>query len=156
MDGETKMNGNGRYCTKPPNVAASVSELTNDVIELTELQAQLFVLDLRKSAHKARTCLILSVVGICLLLGSIPVALMALAYLLVEQFAWSRAAGFGVATLVGLLLSAMVVGVAWGYIKDGLVSLDRSREELNRNIAWLKSTLRKRGQAHAADKPLRY
>lgn len=150
------MNGNGRYSAKPPNVAASVSELTNDVIELTELQTQLFVLDLKKSAQKARTCLILSVVGICFLLGSIPVALFALAELLVAQLAWSRAAGFGVAALVGLLLSAIVVGVAWGYIKDGLVSLDRSREELNRNIAWLKSTLRKRGQSHAADKPLSY
>jgi hypothetical protein len=156
MDGETKMNGNGRYHTKLPNVAGSVSDLTQDVIELTELQTQLFVLDVKKSVAKARACFILAVVGACLLLGSIPVALFAVAELLHEQLAWSRAAGFGVATLIGLLLCATVLGFAWTYVKSGLVSLDQSREELRRNISWLKSTLRNRSQRHAAEKPLNY
>jgi hypothetical protein len=150
------MNGNGRYRTKTPNVAASVSELTHDVIELTELQAELLKLDVKQSVDKARTTLILSVVGVCVLLGTIPVALFTLAELLVEQLAWSRSAAFGAATLVGLLLSGIIFGVAWGYIKRGLLSLERSREELNRNIAWLKSTLRKRALPHAAEKPLNY
>lgn len=147
------MNGNGRYPTKIPNVAASVSELTHDVIELTELQARLLMLDFKKSSERTRTCLILGVVGVCLLLGTIPVALLALAELLVEQLEWSRAAALGVATLVGLALSAIVAAVAWGYVKQGLISLDRSREELNRNIAWLKSTLRNSGEPGAADRP---
>jgi hypothetical protein len=149
-------NGNGRCSVKTPNVAASVSDLTNDVIELTELQAQLFALDVKKSMVKARTCLILSVVGICLSLGSVPVALIALAELLVEQLAWSTSAAYGVATLVGLLLSGIAIGVAWGYTKKGLVSLDESREELRRNLTWLKSTLRKRGHAPDPTKPLSY
>ena len=150
------MNGNGRYRGKTPNVAASVSELTHDVIELTELQAELLKLDVKQSVDKARTTLILSVVGVCVLLGTIPVALFALAELLVEQLAWSRSVAFGAATLVGLLLSGIIFAVAWGYIKSGLVSLERSREELNRNISWLKSTLRRRAQPHAAEKPLSY
>ncbi len=150
------MIGNGRYDGKAPNVAASVSDLTHNVIELTELQVQLLTLDVRQSVQKARMCLILAVIGACVLLGTIPVALLALAALLVEQLEWSMAGATSVATLVGLLLAGVVLGVAWAYIKKGLVSLERSRDELRRNVAWLKSTLRTRGHAHASEQPLNY
>jgi hypothetical protein len=156
MDGEKKMNGNGRLRTKIPDVAGSVSDLTHDVVELTELQAKLLMLDVKKSSRRTRTCLILAIVGICFLLGTIPVALAALAQLLVEQLGWSQAAAFGVAALAGLVLAGLAAGAAWGIIKSGLMSLERSREEFSRNIDWLKSTLKNRGQQPAADKPRSY
>jgi hypothetical protein len=148
------MNGNGRMREKGPNMAASVSDLTHDVIELSELQIQLLKLDLQKSSQRTRTCLVLAVLGACLLLGAIPVALLALAELLVAQLAWSRAAGLCVATLVGLALAAVALIAAWVRIHNGLISLQRSRDELQRNIDWIKSTLRSRGQPHAPEKPL--
>ena len=151
------MIGNGRYPGKTPNVAASVGDLTHDVIELSELQVQLLSLDAKQSMEKARACLVLAVVGACVLLGTIPVALLALAALLIEQLGWSVAAGTAVATFVGLLIAGVVMGVAYSYIKKGLVSFDRSREELRRNVAWLKSTLRTRGQAaQPAEQPLNF
>jgi uncharacterized membrane protein YqjE len=157
VDGETKMIGNGRYPGKTPNVAASVGDLTHDVIELSELQAQLLTLDVKQSVAKARACLVLAVIGACMLLGTIPVALLALAALLVEQLDWSYAGAAAVAALAGLLIAGVVFGVAYGYIKKGLVSFDRSREELRRNIAWVKSALRTRGQAaQPAEQPLNY
>jgi uncharacterized membrane protein YciS (DUF1049 family) len=155
MDGETTMNGNGRLHTKMPDVAGSVSELTHNVIELSELQARLLALDIKKSSRRTRTCLTLAIIGVCLLLGTMPVALLALAYLFVEQLGWSHAAALGVAALVGLVVAALVGGTAWGMVRSGLISLERSREELSRNIDWLKSTLRAHGQS-AADKPRNY
>ncbi len=143
---------NGRQRTPMPDVAGSVSGLTHDVIELSELQAKLFMLDVKKTSQRTRTCLILAVIGICVLLGSIPVALLALAELLIEQLAWSRAAALGVATLVGLALSAIFAGAAYSILRSGLLSLQRSREELKRNIAWVKSMLRERQQFHAMGK----
>lgn len=140
------MNGNGRPNTKMPDVAGSVSNLTHDVIELSELQAKLFMLDLKRSSQRTRTCLILAVVSICVLLGTIPVALIALAYLFVEQLEWSHAAAFAVATVVGLAITAALAGSAWSIAQSGLVSLERSRQEFSRNIAWLKTSLRTRGQ----------
>jgi uncharacterized membrane protein YqjE len=151
------MTGNGRYHGKTPNVAASVSDLTHDVIELSELQAQLFALDARQSMQKAKACLVLAVVGACLLLGTIPVALLTIAALLVEQLEWSYAAGAAAATFIGLLITGIVLGVAWTYVRKGLVSIDRSRDELRRNVAWLKSTLRTRGQAASpSEQPINF
>ena len=140
------MNGNGRYPAEMPDVAGSVSGLTHDMVELGELQTQLLGLELKNSVRKTRTCLILAVIAACLLLASIPVALLALAELLVEQLDWTRSAAFGVATLAGLLLSAIFAGAAYAIVRRGLVSLPRSREEFGRNVAWIKSTLRGRAQ----------
>jgi hypothetical protein len=146
------MNGNGRHRTQMPDVAGSVSGLTHDVIELAELQTQLLALDLKKSTQKTRTCLILAVVAACLLLASLPVALLALAEVFVEQLEWSRAAALGVATLVGLVLAGIFAGAAYGIMRSGLVSIQRSRDEFNRNIAWIKSTLKDQGRYSAFPK----
>jgi uncharacterized membrane protein YqjE len=150
------MNTNGRHDSKLPNVAASVSDLAHDVIELSELQIQLLTLDLKESTEKARTCLILAVVAGCILLGTIPVALFALAEWLVWQFEWARAGAFAIATVVGLATAAGIGAWAYAYVKKGLLSIERSRNELQRNISWLKSTLRTRGQHRPAERPINY
>lgn len=146
------MSHNGRHRAPMPDVAGSVSGLTHDVVELTELQLRLLRLDVQKSTHKLRWCLTLAIIGICLLIASIPVALFALAELFVEQLEWTRPAAFGAAALVGLLLSVIFAGSAYGIVRSGLFSLERSRDELNNNVAWFKSTLRDRQQFHAMGK----
>jgi len=139
---------NGRSRTEEPTVATSFSELTHDVIELAELQAQLFSLDVKETTKTTRTSLLLAVVAGCVLLGTIPVALIALAELLIEQLDWSQAAAYGVATLVGLLISVGIGAVAWSRFRTGIVTMHRSREELSRNVAWIKSSLRNRVQTN--------
>ncbi len=146
------MSTNGRARNDEPNVAASFSELTHDAIELAELQAQLFALDLKQTSQSTRTSLVLAVAGVCVLLGSTPVALMALAELLVQQFSWSPAAGYGVATLVGVAVSVAILANAWSQFRSGIVTMQRSREELSRNIAWVKSSLRSRAQPNPTGK----
>ncbi len=92
-----------------------------------------------------------------MLLGTIPVALLAIAALFVEQLEWSYAAAAGAAAGIGVLIAGIVLAVAYSYVKNGLVLFDRSREELQRNIAWLKSTLRTRGHAAPpAEQPINF
>ncbi len=143
------MKTNGRPTASDPNVAQSFSELTHDVIELGELQAQLFVHDVKKTTQNARVALMLSIIGVCVLLGCIPVALIAVAELLTWLLEWPDVASYAVATLIGLVLAAATLGVGYYRIKKGVVAIDRSREELNRNVEWLKSTLRTRGRTGA-------
>ena len=98
------MNTNGRVRDKEPNVATSFSELTHDVIELAELQAQLLALDIKSTGQKTRISFFLIVLGTCLLLGSITEGLIAFAQFLIEELNWSRDAGFAVAALMGVAL----------------------------------------------------
>lgn len=147
------MSTNGRARTNEPNVASSFAGLTHDVIELAELQSQLLAIEARQTAQRTRMSLILATVGVCFLLGSISIALIELAELLLAWTEWPRAACYGISTLVGLALSIGLVVAAWLQFKSGIKQLDRSRDELSRNIAWVKSSLRSRADRNptAAD-----
>jgi hypothetical protein len=147
LDCEKKMNTNGRVRDEEPNVATSFSGLAHDVIELSELQAQLFVHDVKNIGRKTRTSLILGVVGACVLLGSIPALLFGLAELFVEQFDWPRSAGFAVSAVIGMVVSAGFLVTARSMLSAGLSSMQRSRDEFNRNVEWVKASLRKRPSA---------
>jgi hypothetical protein len=145
------MNTNGRTRNDEPSMATSFAGLTHDVIELAELQAQLLALDVKSTSQKARISLVLAVSGICILLGTVPVALFTLAELLNGPAGWSRPAAFGMATLVGVLVSGGILVAAWLRMRSGIVTMQRSRDELNRNIAWIKSSLRNRAQGNPAE-----
>jgi uncharacterized membrane protein YciS (DUF1049 family) len=142
LDCEAKMNTNGRVREEEPNVATSFSGLAHDVIELGELQAQLFAHDVKSTTQKTRTSLILAVVGVCVLLGAIPVLLFALGELISEQTGWPLSAGLAIAAVVGIAISAAILAVAWNRLNVGLSSMQRSRDEFSRNVAWVKSSLR--------------
>lgn len=145
------MSTNGRARTDKPNVATSFGDLAHDVIELTELQAELFATDVRDTSRSVRLGVALGAAGVVLFLGSVPVLLAAVAYLLIEQRGWSHAAGFGAATFVGLLLSGGVLAAAWRWLRMSVVTLHRSRDELKRNIAWVKSSLRNRAPSNSTE-----
>jgi len=130
-------------------VASSFSELTHNAIELAELQAQLFSLDVKQTSQKAGISVALAIGSVCVLLGTIPVVLIAIAQVFMEQLGWSSAASYGVAAFIGIVVSAGIGAAAYARFSTGIATMKRSREELNRNIAWLKSNLRNRTQAGA-------
>ncbi len=138
------MRTNGRPPTDKPNVADSLGGLTHDAIELAELQAQLFALDVKETTQSVRTALILAIAGVCAVLGSIPVALIALAHVLIEQLNWMVAVSYSVATLAGVVIGVALLLTAWMRFRSRAVTMKRSREELSRNVAWVKSSLRRR------------
>jgi hypothetical protein len=139
---DVKTNGKAQPDTDARvDVTASVTGLAHDAIELAELQVRLLKLDVRSAARNGQRGLALGVGGVCLLLGCVPVALLALAEVFVAQFGWSQAAALGAAAAIGLAASAVAAAAAWQRMRAGLSSLERSRDELNRNIAWIKSQL---------------
>jgi Putative Actinobacterial Holin-X, holin superfamily III len=142
---QAEVNTNGTAKRAAPNVRESFSGLAHDAIELAELQTRLLKLDAQAAARNGGTSLVLGVLGVCLLLGCVPVALVALGELFVAQFEWTRAASYAAAAAIGLALSAGAGFAAWRRIRSATKALQRSRDELNRNIAWIKSNL-KRGE----------
>jgi len=147
------MNTNGRIPTDEPNVVTSFSGLAHDVIEMAELQAQLLSLDVNSTGRNARGAFVLTVVGASFLLSSISVGLFAVAQFLVENLGWSQSAGDFVAALIGIAAGGAVLAGAWYRWQSGLSSLTRSRDELSRNIAWVKSSLRRQAvPPHVAER----
>src|SRR4051812_30168997 len=125
MAGETEMNTNGRFRDKQPDVATSFSKLAHDVIELGELQAQLFALDVKSTVKKTSSSVLLTIIGVCVLLGSVPVILFALGYLISELLDWPVSAGLGIAAGVGVSDKAGHF-VLWGEpVGGGFDSMER-------------------------------
>src|SRR3954452_22327225 len=144
MAGEAEMNTNGRMREKQPDVATSFAELAHDVIELGELQGQLFALDVKSTVKKTSSSVLMSIIGLVVLLGTVPVILLALGYLVAELLDWPVSAGLGIAAVGGSASSAVISLLGWTGLGAGLSSRRRHREELRLDVAWIRSTPRSR------------
>lgn len=144
---------NGRHATtvdrgeRSPDVGrvgGDIGELVENISTLAELQFQLLSIDLKSMAQRAIFPAVLCVVGLVLLLGSIPVLLSGVGWLLVEEAGWSTGAALltvaGVAIAIAIALS--VTGAL--LIKNITSALDRTRAELTENIRWIKAAFNRR------------
>jgi uncharacterized membrane protein YqjE len=122
-------------------VIEGVSSFGTDLAALAMLQARLAACDLRDSTRQA----IPSLVGM-IAFGTIGVActvvgLAGLALWLAEVFQ----ARTGIVMMVVALAGLVIAGIASVFLARSLVSsfsyFRRSQEELDRNLAWIKTTL---------------
>ena len=125
----------------PQGVVSNIADFGNDIATLVELQAKLAALDARDSLARATTPLILLGLGSVLALGSLPVILIGLADLIAANTKLSA----GMAQLiVGLVALVLAGGAAFVGLKGSTSSLEsfrRSKEELARNLSWIRTVL---------------
>jgi hypothetical protein len=130
----------------PQAVARGTAEFLHDVATLAELQGKLVVVDFREGMVK----LLMPAMALCLggivALGCVPVALVTLAIVLKSTTSLSLSASFGIALLVGVVLSGLLLVCALAALKSKIRIFDRSLYEWGRNMKWIKDTLRRLGQ----------
>jgi len=143
---ESKMAGRGSTRAFVGNAVDAI----HDVVELVELQAKLLAADTATARHKIILPTVLLLVGCCLLLGTIPVALMSLAEVFVNYIEWPQWLASGAACGCGLLLATTMLLFGWYRMKSGFNEFDNSRKELQRNVAWIKCRLRNQQSSTAA------
>jgi len=144
MVGETTMNQrNGSSKAPSEGVAKDVGELTHDIVSLAELQFELFRNDCRKGMKGLLLPVVLLLLAGIVAVGTVPVALMIVAEFLAQAAGLSRAASFSIAALGGFGV-AVAMGVAgWSRIRGVARVFERSREELARNMNWIKQSLKR-------------
>jgi hypothetical protein len=144
MVGETIMNRRNGSTLSPPNeVAKGMGELTHDIVSLAELQFELFRIDCREGIKRMLIPVALLLVAGIVAVGTVPIALMLIAELLTQAAGLSRAAAFSIAALSGFIV-ALAMGVAgWSCLRGVVGMFERSREELTRNMAWIRHVLKR-------------
>lgn len=127
----------------PPDYSASgnVTQLIHRVVDLAELQVELLKVDARDGLRSLAAPVLLVVLGVVMGFGGIFVLLLALAQFLAETGLSEGVAHF-VAGVVGLLLAAGAVVLGWRLMQRAAATFDRTKAELQRNITWLKRTLK--------------
>ena len=123
-------------------------QLGHDVLALTELQYELLQVELREFAGKVvAPALILAAGAMALGVGATPIALLALGYVLADAFEISLPSALLIAAGGGLIAASAIGLLAWRRITATAGTFVRSRQELSRNLEWLRSVLDRRGCA---------
>ena len=135
----------------PPNgVAKSMGELMHDIASLTELQFELFRIDCREGLKRLLIPVTLLLLAGIVAVGTVPVALILIAEVLAQVAGLSRPAAFSIAALSGLIVAAVLGVAGWSYIGGVARVFRRSREELSRNMTWIKHALERPAPTESA------
>lgn len=121
-------------------MANSIRGLVGDVITLGELQVRLLQADLRDGRSQLTQGIILLAISVTLLLASLPVALIALSYGIVEVYQLPMWAGFLISAAVGFVIGGILLWAGSRWLATSLAFFQRSGEEFSNNLKWLKHT----------------
>lgn len=123
-------------------LVGNAAEVLHDITELAELQVRLLAADVKSIGYRSWMPLGSLTLGLCMLLGLIPVVLMAIAELLIEFAELSRATALLSVGGLGLLFAGMLIVVGWRTMRKRLCEIENTTTELKRNISWIKKTLK--------------
>ena len=140
------MNHDSQTSFPPKAVARNVGDLAHDIMELGELQTALLKVDVGQWSRQLTVPLIVLVGAAVLWLGTVPVLLSALAYVLVEFAEWSLALSYLVASLLGLAVGGVGAAFGWLKLRSSVSVFRRSQEEFSHNVRWLKQVLKHGGE----------
>ena len=135
----SEQNGSPKAASK--GLAGDVGEFAHDVLTLAELQAQLLAADVQQCSQRIVVPGTALLAGAALGLACFPVALVGLALLIVQVFETTPAAAFLIVAAIGAITSALVCFISSLRMRKRLAVLARSKQELIRNLRWIKKVL---------------
>jgi uncharacterized membrane protein YqjE len=156
MDDQATLRNGGRFgatgnCAdgeRSTTVVGSLAGVTSDMATLVELQAKLAALDARESAEKAALPLSIIATGVALALAALPVALLGVADLVALVLTISIGTARLMTAAVALVMAGALVYLPLRSLSQSVAPLRRSRDELVRNLAWVKTVLLYSGRSN--------
>lgn len=140
--GETHQHGHG------DGVVSNLSDLINDCATLGELQAQLAAVDLKECVGRAVWPLVVAVSALVLVVASLPVILLGVAYVLAHALSLPLMWTILLTGLATLAVGGLVAYLFSKRVASSLEPLRRSREELTRNLSWVRTVLVHSGRSY--------
>lgn len=151
---EHRQNGHQEH-SPAADVGSNVADFSHDLISLTELQIQLFAVDVREGTSHSVIPVVLIVAGLILALGAVPVLLLGVAWALVHYAELSQEVALLATGLTALVIAGLMAWVGWRRMQSALSIFTRSQHELKENIYWIKQALKRRSTRRAAASALR-
>jgi Putative Actinobacterial Holin-X, holin superfamily III len=137
MVAQTTMNGTRMNGSAMPSAAAratrNASTAVRDVLTLAELQWLLLSADYHESKRRFTTAAAAVLLGVLMLVAALPIALLALASLLVSA-GFSAAAAYGLVALAATFVAGAAVLLGCRMARSALDVFSRSRNELTKNV----------------------
>ncbi len=136
---QTKVAGrNGAPEIESDGLARDVGSFANDVLTLAELQAQLLAADVQECRQRVLVPSLVLLCGLALGLACFPIALVTLALGLVLFLETSLFTALLIVVVAAAIGSALLCIFGWIHVRQRAAVLRRSRDELVRNLSWIK------------------
>jgi hypothetical protein len=147
MAGEKIMNGAASTSRSQPNgLMEEIGSFGADLASLAVLQGRLAACEAREAAKEARIAvLLLAISGMVFTSGLVAIFLGA-ASLLAARFGIEPGTAMVLSGLAGLLITAAIVFFSARSLLAMTSLFQRSHEELERNLAWIRTTLSQSGR----------
>lgn len=123
-----------------------ISEVGQDLATLAALQAQLAAADLRETTSRAMFGIVAGVVAVPLSFACFGVALLGAADFLETNYGFQPWSSKLIVALAGLIVAALLAALAASKVRSSTTTFRRSKEELDRNLAWLKTVMANSGR----------
>lgn len=128
-------------------VFGNIAEFGGDIAGLAELQTKLAIVDLKTSLARATVPAILVGAGVILLLAAVPVALIGASELVADALALThRGWAYLIVSAVAAALTVVLVLIGLPRLTKSFDNLANTKEELARNVAWIKTVLANSGR----------
>lgn len=125
-----------------PESHHGVRDLLADISELVELQARLTTNDFRASLKSAIVPAVLLALAAIVLLGTLPVFLLAVANSIVVELRWPNYAAQFASGGLAILAAIVLVSVAMLRLRKVTMPLEQSVTELSKNFETIRDLLR--------------
>jgi hypothetical protein len=132
---------NGMRFRHAEGMLTNVGEFVGDFSSLAELQLKLAEVDAKETLQRASMPTVGLVIVAAVLMGTVPVLLIGLGFVLATAMGISQGAAL---LIVGLIVAALAAVLGWFALVAFLKSFEsfrRSREEFVRNVNWIRSVL---------------
>ncbi|WP_041400950.1 phage holin family protein [Planctopirus limnophila] len=129
--------GNFRNNEQPPTLITIVHEC----LKLADLQLQLFQMDIVEFWKRSQLALGLFSLGSALLLGSLPIALMAIAAWLKTTVGLSQEASLACTAAMGVIIAVTTLAWAVMRLQRAIEPLASNQEEFRANLQWMRHLL---------------
>ena len=118
-----------------------IGELIDDLVTLTDLQVRLAVVDLKENARRAAVPLWLAFWSLIVMAASVSVVLAGLALLLATRSNLHPGWAMIIVAAAAAALASPVLALSIARVGRGCDGFWKSRAELRRNLAWLRTVL---------------
>ncbi len=132
---------NGRHESHHGSGANDPGDVVGDIATLVELQVRLASLECRENARAAAVPLVAVAAGVVLSAGAVPVALLGIARLLAVRLGIDQGWSMLLAAAATIVVAALALAVSSARLSGCFPGFHRSREELRRNVAWIRALL---------------
>ncbi len=140
------MNGSVTSDPRPSGVIDSVNAFGTNLGNLATLQLRLAACDSRESLQRLMPSLVLGGFAVLVLPASVIVALLAAGYWIDDATSLTLPQSLLLVAWVGVTLSAICLLLAVRLSRGAFTTFRRSGEELQRNIAWVRTVMKHSGR----------